>query len=77
MNVAVQKVKIELNNSEKDLVYAMYNLTNQYYEKTNHCAGLSCLNCPLNLFCYDKNANKKEVIEKVLGNIEKHANGNV
>ena len=74
MNISSRKVKVELNSSEKDLVYAMHNLTNQYIEKTNECEGLSCMNCPLNLFCYQKDTSKEEVIESIINGLERHVN---
>lgn len=77
MNVKQKKIEIELNSSEKDLIYAMHNFTNQYCEKTNCYECLSCINCPLNLFCYKKDTDKEEVIERILSEIEKHANGEI
>ena len=77
MNVNFGRTKIELNDSEKDLLLAMYNFTQQYYEKTNHCDDLMCSNCPLALFCFSKGLDKERVMDNITTAIERHANGEI
>ena len=74
MNVKLGRTKIELNDSEKDLLWAMHNLTEQYHDKTNNCKDLDCSSCPLALFCRPKGANKERVISGIITDIEIHAN---
>lgn len=75
MEVKIGRTKIELNNSEKDLLWAMYNFTEQFHDKTNGCDDLLCSNCPLALFCYDKTVGKESIISNIITIIEDHANG--
>ena len=75
MDVKIGRTKIELNGSEKDLLWAMRNLTEQFHEKTNRCEGLPCSNCPLALFCYSEGLGKEVIMDNIITAIEKHANG--
>ena len=75
MNVKIGRTKIELNDSEKDLLWAMYNFTEQYHEKTNKCNELICNNCPLALFCHPKGLGREELMDRIITDIENHANG--
>ena len=75
MNVKVGRTKIELNDSEKDLLWAMHNFTAQYHDKTNSCDDLMCSNCPLALFCYPKALDKERIMDNIITAIENHANG--
>ena len=75
MEVKIRRTSIELNGSEKDLLWAMYNFTEQYHNKNNNCSDLSCNNCPLALFCYNKSLGKEGIISNIITNIENHANG--
>lgn len=77
MEVKIGRTKIELNNSEKDLLWAMYNFTNQYHNKNNDCSDLSCNNCPLALFCYHECLSKEDVMSNIITRIENHANGEI
>ena len=75
MEVKIGRTKIELNDSEKDLLWAMYNFTEQYYNKTDGCDGLNCSNCPLALFCYGKILDKENIVSNIITAMENHANG--
>lgn len=75
MNVKRGRTKIELNDSEKDLLWAMHNFTQQYHEKTNSCDGLMCSNCPLALFCFSDGLGKETIMNSIITAIEGHANG--
>lgn len=75
MKVVIGRTKIELNDSEKDLLWAMYNFTNQYHDKNNQCNDLCCSDCPLALFCYPDVLDKEKVMNNIITTIEDHANG--
>ena len=75
MDVKIGRAKIELNDSEKDLLWAMYNFTKQFYDKTNSCKDLLCSNCPLALFCHSEVLSKERIVDNIITDIEKHANG--
>lgn len=75
MDVKLGRTKIELNDSEKDLLWAMYNFTEQYHDKTNGCDDLVCDKCPLALFCHAKGLGKERIMDNITTTIEKHANG--
>ena len=75
MNVKLGRTKIELNDSEKELLYSMYLFTEQYHEQTVKCDELSCEHCPLNLFCHPKDYDRERVVDNIITAIERHANG--
>ena len=75
MDVKIGRTKIELNDSEKDLLWAMRNFTEQYHDKTNSCDDLVCSACPLALFCHAKGLDKERIMGNIITAIENHANG--
>ena len=75
MEVKIRRTKIELNDSEKDLLWAMHNFTEQYHDKTNGCDDLDCNTCPLALFCHTKGLGKERIMDNIITAIENHVNG--
>lgn len=75
MDVKLGRTKVELNDSEKDLLWAMCNFTEQYHDKTNSCDDLFCNTCPLVLFCHAKELGKERIMDNIITAIENHANG--
>jgi hypothetical protein len=75
MNVKLGRTKIELNDSEKELLYSMYLFAQQYHAQTVKCNDLSCEHCPLNLFCQPQGYDRERVIDNIITVIERHANG--
>lgn len=75
MKVNHGRTKIELNDSEKELLYSMYLFTEQYHEQTIKCNDLCCEKCPLNLFCHPKGYDRETVVNNIVAVIEGHANG--
>lgn len=75
MDVKLGRTKVELNDNEKDLLWAMYNFTEQYHDNTNGCDNLLCNNCPLALFCHAKGLGKEKIMSNIITAIENHANG--
>ena len=75
MDVKLGRTKIELNDSEKDLLWAMHNFAEQYHDKTSGCDNLLCHTCPFELFCHAKGLGKERIMNNIITAIEKHANG--
>ena len=75
MKVKIGRTKVELNDSEKDLLWAMHNFTAQYHDKTNRCDDLLCSTCPLALFCHAEALGKERIMDNIITAIENHANG--
>ena len=67
------RVSIKLTEKEQKTFAEMIQFTREFYEKAEHCTNLSCVDCPLNMFC-GGSPNNKDMVEEAQKTLEDFVN---
>lgn len=51
MEIKKSKISISLTEKEQKTFTEMIQFAREFYQKTNSCDGLNCIDCPLSIFC--------------------------
>jgi hypothetical protein len=51
MEIKKSRVSISLTEKEQKTFIEMVQFAREFHQKTNSCDGLSCIDCPLAIFC--------------------------
>lgn len=71
MEIINKKVNITLSKEDIELIEKMRKFTDEYHTQNNNCAKISCVSCPLNIFCMQTN---ESTVNTFVTKIEKHLN---
>lgn len=71
MEIRNKRVKITLSREDIELIEKMRRFTDEYHTQNNNCEKLSCVTCPLNIFCIQTN---ETTLNAFVTEIERHLN---
>ena len=69
------RVSISLTEKEQKTFAEMAQFTGEFHQKTNNCEGLSCIDCPLNMFCSGTKDDDEYIITEARKSLEDFVNG--
>ena len=63
MEIKKSRVSISLTEKEQKTFAEMAQFTREFHQKTNNCDELSCIDCPLSIFCSGTKDDERIVTE--------------
>lgn len=51
MEIKKSRISISLTEKEQKTFLEMVQFAREFYQKTDNCNGLSCIDCPMAMFC--------------------------
>ena len=63
MEIKNSRISIRLTEKEQKTFVEMVQFAREFHQKTNSCKGLSCIDCPLDIFCGGTHDDKLMVTE--------------
>jgi hypothetical protein len=74
MEIKKSRVSISLTEKEQKTFVEMVQFAREFHQKANSCNGLSCIDCPLSIFC-GGNKDDEYMVTEARKSLEDFLNG--